>query len=395
MKTIVILGSGVAAAAVIRQTMKSTVLPRRDTRMVVVSPSTHFVWPIAMPRAIVPGQFADDKFMFALQPTFAEYPADKFEFVLGTASALDPDAKTIQVALNNDADGSGSSDTPRTVAYDVLVIATGAASRDDMPWKPLATTESTVAKLRSVQAQVRDAETIVVAGGGITGVEAVGELGYEYARTGRKQVYFVHDGALPLSASALPSVRKQTRAEIEKLKVKIIPNTKVTRVTAAGGTADTVLELTAADGRKTMLTTQAYVPALGVRPNTAFVPARLLDDGGYVRQTETLQAEGYDAVFTIGDAGSLEANKASAADAQARHLIAALPLYLDGRPLPAYKPASKDMFGITIGRSRATGQVGSFKIFSILIWYLKGRFLGTDYADHIASGKRTLTTKFE
>lgn len=389
MKTIVVLGTGVAAAAVIRQTMKSTVLPRHDTKMVVVSPSTHFLWPIAMPRAIVPGQLADDKVLYALQPTFAEYPADKFEFILGAASALDPDARTVQVAL-----GGGGGEGTRDVQYDLLVIATGAASRDGMPWKALDTTESTVAKLRSVQKQIEDAETIVVAGGGITGVETVGELGYEYSRTGRKKVYLVHADTLPLASSVMESVRKQTRTELAKLNVQIVPSTKVTKVTSSGG-ADTVLELTAADGKTTTLTTQAYIPALGVVPNTAFVPARMLDTNGYVRQTTTLQAADHKDVFVIGDAGSLEDNRAAMADAQARHLIETLPLHLDGKTLLEYKPATKDMFGITLGRSRATGQVGSFKIFSILIWYLKGRFLGTDYADHLAAGKRTLTTKFE
>ncbi|ATY66404.1 Pyridine nucleotide-disulfide FAD NAD(P)-binding domain [Cordyceps militaris] len=386
MKTIVILGTGVAAAAVIRQTMKSSVLPRRDTRMIVVSPSTHFLWPIAMPRAIVPGQFTDDKFLFPLPPTFAGYPADQFEFVLGTASALDPDARTVQVALENDGG-------VRAVAYDVLVVATGTASRDDMPWKPLATTESTVAELRRVQAQIAAAETIVVAGGGTTGVEAAGELGYEYARSGRKKVYLVHDGALPLSASALPSVRKQTRVELEKLKVRMVPNSKVTKVTRSGD--DTVLELTAADGSKSSLVTQAYVPALGVVPNTAFVPDHMLDKGGYVKQTTTLQAQGHAAVFVIGDAGSLEANKAAVADAQARHLIAALPVYLEGKTLPEYTPADKEVFAVTLGRGRGTGQMGSWKLLSFLVWFLKGRYLGTDYAEHVAAGKRTLTTKFE
>ncbi|OAA71576.1 Pyridine nucleotide-disulfide oxidoreductase, NAD-binding domain protein [Cordyceps fumosorosea ARSEF 2679] len=389
MKTIVILGTGLAAAAVIRQTMKSTVLTRSDTRMIVVGPSTHFVWPIAMPRAIVPGQLAEERFLFPLGPTFAEYPADRFEFVLGTASALDPDARTVQVALN---DGH----VTRHIAYDVLVIATGAASRDDIPWKALATTEDTLAELRGLQRRIEGAKTVVVAGGGMTGVEAVAELGYEYARSGRKQVYLVHDEDLPLSSAALPSVRKQVRAELAKLGVKVIPNTKVTRATTTADGETTTLELTAADGGTRSLATQAYVPARGVVPNTAFAPARMLDDRGYVRQTATLQAGGrYDDVFVIGDAGSLEANKAAAADAQARHLIAALPLYLEGKTLPEYKPETKDIFAVTLGRSRGTGQMGSWKLWSVLVWYLKGRFLGTDYADRVAAGKRTLTTKFE
>lgn len=388
MKTIVVLGTGLAATAVIRQTMKSTVLQRKDTKMVVVSPNTHFVWPIAMPRAIVPGQFADDKIMYELQPTFGEYPADKFEFVLGTASALDPEDKTVTVALNDKS-------SERSIKYDTLVIATGASTRDSMPWKALDTTENTLSRLHSIQDQIKNAKTIVVAGGGFTGVESVGELGYEYARNGSKKVYFIHNDDLPLSASAISSVRKQTRTEIEKLKVEIIANTKVTKVTTTG--ADTVLELTAADGTKSTLTTQAYIPAMGVVPNTNFAPANMRDNRGYIKQTTTLEAEGHKGIFVIGDAGSLEGDKAAAAAAQAEHLITSLPLYLEGKTttLPEYKPASKDMFGVTIGRSRGTGQMGSFKIFSFLIWYLKGRFLGTDVAELIAAGKRTMTTKFE
>lgn len=53
------------------------------------------------------------------------------------------------------------------------------------------------------------------------------------------------------------------------------------------------------------------------------------------------------------------------------------------------------MLGVTLGRSRATGQMGSLKLWSFLLWYLKGRFLGTDYAGQYAAGKRTLMTAFE
>ncbi|KAL5094093.1 hypothetical protein Trisim1_008203 [Trichoderma cf. simile WF8] len=384
-KTIVVLGVGVAAAPLIRQTMRNVVLKEKDYNMIVVAPNTHFHWPIAMPRVVVPGQLADDKAMIDLRPFFKEYPADKFEFVQGVASAMDPASNTVDVLLS-----SGAS---RTINYHTLVVATGTSSKDNMPWKSMGDTEHTKSRLREVQEQIKNAKSIVIAGGGQTGAETAGELGFEYSKEGRKEVYFIYNDSLPLAPPVMDSVRKQTKTELEKLKVKLVPNTKVTNVEYSGN--DTILTLTSSDGKTRTLTTQAYLPTTGGTPNSSFVPAALLDSEGYINQTASLQAKGYNNIFVIGDIGNLEGSKAGVADAQTVHLIKALPIYLKGGAMPVYTPSTKVMVGITLGRSRGTGQMGSFKVFSFLIHYAKGRFLGTDYAHLIAAGKKTLMTTYE
>ncbi|KAL6798770.1 hypothetical protein J3E68DRAFT_400784 [Trichoderma sp. SZMC 28012] len=384
-KTIVVLGVGIAAAPFIRQTMRNVVLKEKDYNMIVVAPNTHFHWPIAMPRVVVPGQLADDKAMIDLRPFFKEYPADKFEFVQGVASAMDPASNTVDVLLS-----SGAS---RTINYHTLVVATGTSSKDNMPWKSMGDTEHTKSRLREVQEQIKNAKSIVIAGGGQTGAETAGELGFEYSKEGRKEVYFIYNDSLPLAPPVMDSVRKQTKTELEKLKVKLVPSTKVTNVEYSGN--DTILTLTSSDGKTRTLTTQAYLPTTGGTPNSSFVPASLLDSEGYINQTASLQAKGYDNIFVIGDIGNLEGSKAGVADAQTVHLIKALPIYLKGGAMPVYTPSTKVMVGITLGRSRGTGQMGSFKVFSFLIHYAKGRFLGTDYAHLIAAGKKTLMTTYE
>ncbi|KAM4056028.1 pyridine nucleotide-disulfide oxidoreductase [Hirsutella rhossiliensis] len=385
-KTIVILGAGLAAAPLIRQLMRTLVLTRKDLKMVVVAPNSHFYWPIAIPRVMVPGQLADDKVMFPWDSIFGQYPADKFEFVLGKATALDPSAKTVTVAL-------GEAESTRSVSYHTLVIATGASAKDNMPWKLLDTAEKTSERLHSLQSDIKDAKTIVVAGGGATGTETAGELGFEYAKSGDKDVYFVHGDTLPLAPPVLASVRKQARAELDKLKVKVIANTTVTKVSRTG--RDTVLELRHADGSTRTLTAQAYIPATGVTPNTSFAPASMLDGRGYIKQTGRLTAEGFDDIFVMGDAGNLEASKAQAAEAQAKHLIKALPVHLDGGKSPGYTAQTKETVAVTLGRSRGAGQMGSLRLFSLLVWYAKGRFLGTNYAPLYAAGKKTMMTTFE
>lgn len=42
-------------------------------------------WNMAAVRAVVPGQFADDKVFQPIAPGFKQYPVDRFEFIIGTA----------------------------------------------------------------------------------------------------------------------------------------------------------------------------------------------------------------------------------------------------------------------------------------------------------------------
>lgn len=70
MKTIVVLGVGLVNALVVRQLMRTKVLPSKDYKMVVISPNAHFHWAPGMVRAIVPGQFTDEKVLIPLEPIF-------------------------------------------------------------------------------------------------------------------------------------------------------------------------------------------------------------------------------------------------------------------------------------------------------------------------------------
>lgn len=385
MKTIVILGAGLSAAPIIRQTMVNTVLKRDDLKLVVVAPNTHFQWPIAMPRVIVPGQIPEDQVLVPLEPTFKDYPASKFTWVKGKASALDTTSNLVTVTLNN-----GSS---QSVVYDTLIIATGSRARDGMPWKTLDTTEATKAKIRSLHSQIKKAKTIVVAGGGYTGVETAGELGFEYSRHGQKEVIFIHSSTFPLGPPLIDSVRKAARTELDKLKVKVIPNSTVAKATPSG--EDTIIEVLSEDGTTKSITAQAYVPAFGITPNTEFMPSNLVDAQGFIKQTKHLRVEGHSNIFVVGDAGGLEASMAQTTEAQTIHLIKALPIYFNGGEVPAYPGQPKIVYGITVGRSRATGQMGTMKALSLMVWFFKGRNMGVPNVVGWAAGKKTMAKTFE
>jgi len=57
------------------------------------------------------------------------------------------------------------------------VVATGARYKEDTPFKNITSTEDTKASLKAWRERIRSAKSIVVAGGGITGVELAAELG--------------------------------------------------------------------------------------------------------------------------------------------------------------------------------------------------------------------------
>lgn len=383
MKDIVILGAGLAAAPLIRQIMLNSVLKQGDLRLTVVAPNTHFHWPIAMPRVILPDHWSEHKAMFELYPFFKDYPPERFEFVLGTASGMDLEGKHITVAMTRGG--------IYTVHYDTLVIATGSSAQDHVPWTVLGTTEATKEKLHALWDDVRRAETIVIAGGGPTGTETAGELAYEYS--GEKEVYFIYDDDLPLGPSTLESVRRQAAKELSKLNVNLLPQTRVTEATEDG--KDTILQLRRADGSFQTLRTRAYIPATGTKPNTAFVPKEILDHRGFIKQTNYLQVEGHTDIFVLGDAGNLESNRATHADSQCLHLVKNLPIYLSGGRMSVYKKNPKETITVTLGRKRATGQRGNIKTPSLFPWYCKGRRMGTDYAHELAAGRRSLSTVLE
>jgi len=170
-KQIVILGGSYAAVSTAHRILKQS-SKNLSFKITMVTPNTHLYWNIAAPRGIIPGEFDDEKLFRSIEAGFKLYAPTQFEFILGTAESLNADSKTIGISSPHGAD--------RSLAYDYLILATGSRTRDGSPFKALHSTEATQKALREFQAQVTKAKNIVVAGGGVTGVEVVGELAFAY-----------------------------------------------------------------------------------------------------------------------------------------------------------------------------------------------------------------------
>ena len=385
-KTVIILGAGWAGLPLAHKLLKYTVPEVEDgLKVILVSPNSHFYWNIAAVRGVIPGAIPDERLFLPIEPAFAQYSSENFEFVLGKAEHLDIENGSVEVVKN---DG-----TQRSLSYDQLIIATGSHIRSNLPFKPVGTHEETLAALHALQKQIDVAKSIVVAGGGPTSVETAGELAAAYGA--KKDITLIVGGEHVLQAShVLPSVSQVVEKDLQKLGVELIRNAQVKEAQTDNTSREKdvavaqTTSLTLTNG--STLTTDLYLPLFGIQLNTGFVPPSLLDSAGNLALDKTMQVTGTKNIWGIGDVGNLEAKQLTVTDAQIIHLSSALHTVLTGNDrevVKEYKPSSRKMIFITMGKKYATGQIGEWRLWGWITAYVKGRLLFVDTAKGYVGGK--------
>lgn len=298
-RNIVILGASFAGLSAAHYLARHT-LPKlkeaKDAKYVVhvVDPSTHFWWHIAAPRAIVSVKEMPHKDCFLpIEPMFDQYPGVKDMFVFHQASATDLDTEGRSVAITT-ADGNRES-----LDYYALIIATGIRSQT------AATTlqgDYTISQkaLEEMNSKLASAKDIVVGGGGPVGVETAGELGSHFGGKAKITLVAGADKLLPI----LNQKRSDKAAKLlQNLGVEVKYKTKVqsTQETAEG---KTLVQLDNGDA----ITTDVYIPAVGMTPNTEFLPSGLKDAKGWVKTNHaTLRVDAAGPrVYAVGDVAAVD-----------------------------------------------------------------------------------------
>ncbi|SLM33313.1 Pyridine nucleotide-disulphide oxidoreductase, NAD-binding domain [Lasallia pustulata] len=294
---IVIVGgnfSGVSVAHyLLRHTIPKLEAVNKSTtyKVTLITPSTHFFWKIAAPRAVADPKFDLDKIFLPIADGFKDYPSDHYAFVQGTATSISPDPRTITVTLES------SSDT--TVAYSTLIIASGAKSTSPL-WAFHGAHTLTASVLSKYRDALRSAKTILVAGGGAAGVETAGEIAACYPHAQKT----ILSGASRLLPRLRPAIGKAAEQHLLALGFEVVHDTKVTSSAPPGTETPTRTTLALSDG--TTRTVDAYLDATGATPNTAFVPQAWLSPHGHVlTDAPTLRATAAPrGVYAIGDVAS-------------------------------------------------------------------------------------------
>jgi NADH dehydrogenase FAD-containing subunit len=374
-KTVIILGAGWAGLPLAHKLLKHT-SSKTSLKVILVSPNSHFFWNVAATRGLIPGMISDESMFIPIATGFEQYPVEEFDFILGKATSIQSSLNSV-TALTN----SGES---RVLRYDQLVIATGSSLASGLPLKHVGTHRETLTAWHNLQEKVSTAKDIIVAGAGPTGVEVAGELAAKFGKL--KKVTLIMHGDVPLESSKdlLPSVRATVDKDLQKLGVKLIRKTLVKAASVGNDGKTQVLTL---DNGSTVVT-DLYLPFHGIQLNNSFIADSFLDSHGNVNTGGNMRVVGTENVWAIGDVSNVGPKQLTVTDKQIIYLADALDAALtEKRSVIPYQPISKTMIFLSLGRTYATGQIGNWRLWGVLVAYVKGRNLFIDTADGYVGGK--------
>jgi len=353
-------------------------------KVILINDSPKWFLRHASPRAIASAELMPNKKIFLdIEPGFAQY-GDKVQFMVGKATSWDPEKRVLFVSP------SGGKEVP--VSYHALVLATGSKSASPI-WSSYGNGHGEIeAALADTNAQIKRAKSIVIAGGGPAGVETAGEIAQYLNGT---PGWFQKKPANPKAQITLltssdkllprlrPAIAKQAERDLNRLGVEVKYNIKVLESSTTTGET-TVLTLS----NKTTLQTDLYLPALGSRPLTSYIPPHLLDPStSRLLTTEsTLRATpaAGPLVYALGDITSFTRNSIPEILAQVpvlasnmkRDLLASHEQGFGAKPAGKdriYEPELRELQIVPVGRGGGVGAAWGWRVPSWAVWLIKAR----------------------
>lgn len=378
---VVIVGGSFGAMATFHYLLKHT-LPAltkstgKTYHLTLIAPSKWLFWKFASVRAAVnPELLAPEKLFFDLTKAFEQYPKESYRFIQSSAKSLDPTTKTITAF--DDSTGSETS-----ISYDTVIFATGTSSKSPL-WNFEGSSDETITRnaLATTAEKIKAAKSIMVVGGGSTGVETAGELGYAFGK--EKEVTLLSGGDRLLS-SLDPSRGVSAQKKLTALGVKVVHNLRTSKVDG-----QFPYNVTFSDG--TSRSVDVFIDATGTYPNTGFLPKSFLDSRGYIlSDVETLRvtAPGVEqgSYYAIGSVASYSAGRLFDIVEAVRPLAESIrldilslsskesaPAERDSKTLYKQIPKDKDTQFVTIGPKAGIGAFMGWSIPSFIVAFAKGK----------------------
>ncbi|MFF0016333.1 NAD(P)/FAD-dependent oxidoreductase [Streptomyces sp. NPDC005374] len=273
---IIVLGAGYSGAIAAGRLAKR--LRREDVAITLVNAETDFVERVRMHQLAV-GQELKPR---PLADMFADTGV---ELRIAKVTSIDVDRKTLEVQS-----AEGTAD----LAYDTLVYALGSSGNDHgVPGvaehaHQIASRPGAL-RLRERLAELAEGETVLVVGGGLTGLEFVTELA-----EARPDLGVTLATRAELGDWLSPKGRAHLRKVIDRLGITVCENAAVTDVGAD--------RVTTADGRTLPAAVTVWTTGFAVHPLAAATSLELADTGRVVVDA-TMRSLSHPDVYAIGDAG--------------------------------------------------------------------------------------------
>ncbi|KAF9567230.1 FAD/NAD(P)-binding domain-containing protein [Agrocybe pediades] len=276
---IVIVGGGGCGAQIARKL--STMLKPEKYNLLLITARPYYTHLPAWIRMVTNQESGlEDRAHFTYNYTFVN---GNGQFIIGKVASITTE--------EGDKEGYVTLESGETVPYSVLILTPGSVWEG--PLNIPDTKKDTMDHLREWRQKFKDANDIVLVGGGAVALEFAGEV-KDVAPS--KRVTIVHGQDLLLNDAYPKNFRKNVANAIQKRGVEVILNDWVDDLDII----DPGL-ITTRSGRK--LVSDLVVPCRGAKPNTNFVTLApgTLSETNHVRVASTLQVMKYPRIFAGGD----------------------------------------------------------------------------------------------
>ncbi|KAI5479230.1 hypothetical protein MNV49_003924 [Pseudohyphozyma bogoriensis] len=260
------------------------------------------------------------------------------------------------------------------IHFDYVVIATG--STYAFPARaPAGMSESQIhAELAAFQKNVAVSSSILVVGGGATGIEFAGEVAAQYPG---KKVVLAHTGTGLFTDGFKPKLGQSMESQLKAVGVELQPNSRVnTKGERSGPVRRQFFEL----GNGHSVEADFIYLAYGCVPNSSLLHAyspSTINKRGFIKVQPSLQVTGHDNFFAIGDVNDVPEDKLAVLATWQAPIIAANVVSLIAGKAPAKKyTAAGAIAMITVGPNGGAGQAYGFVMGSWLAKHLKAKDLG-------------------
>ena len=244
--------------------------------------------------------------------------------------------------------------------FDYLIICAGSRYNTPIKEKNLVIT-ARADELRKYAAKLKEAETVLVIGGGVVGTELAAEIIEAYPQ---KKITIIHSRDQLLHRSP-PRARKYARKFLKSRGVEIIFDEKVT-----GNNGHTYITTT---GRR--IHADLAFMCVGITPNYEAIKKKCstsLDDRNYLCVEKTLLVKGFDHVFAAGDIAAIyEEKTAQSAEKQAAVVVQNIHHMEKGHKLVEYESVKRPML-ISLGKKCGMFVWNDFVLTGLLPGLLKG-----------------------
>ncbi|KZV30558.1 apoptosis-inducing factorA [Dorcoceras hygrometricum] len=335
-KRVVVVGGGVAGSLLAKSL-------QFHADVTLIDPKDYFEIPWASLRSMV-------------EPSFAERSVIYHRDYLTNGRIIVSKAVDIVNSQVLTADG-------RLIAYDYLVIATG--HDDCLPQ----TRSERLKEYKSENEDIKASDSILIVGGGPTGVELAAEIAVDFPE---KRVTLVHDGSRLLEFIGLKAANKTLEwLKSKKVEVKLQQSIDVDNISTGSKTYKT-------SGGET-IKADCVLLCTGKQPGSAWLSETMLkgsiDGLGRLKVDENLRVKGCKNIFAIGDITDIKASYLG----QKHALVVAknVKLLLGGgkeSKMSAYKPKSFQVI-VSLGRNDAVAQHPLTTIIGLVPGLIKSRDL--------------------